>query len=181
MPRERTWGQSPSSNLFKTAQIKDNSPNLGKEQIQQPTSLDLELNDSLLHSYFISNQNLIVESDLIILDCLKNFNQENSNINNIDYPILIFSNSFEDKAIILKNLNNHSGIYCWYCKVNGNMYVGSAVDLRARVGDYYQPAYIRDRQHLPIVRAMQKHGIDNCPAGLFRGCAAELFFNYFRV
>lgn len=151
-----------SSDMFKASgvQIKNNDSNLGKEQTQ-PTSLDLEFNDSLLHSCSILDQNLIVESDPIILDCLKKFNQEDSNINNTDYPILIFSNSFEDKAIILKNLNNLSGIYCWYCKVNGNMYVGSAINLRARVGDYFQPAYIRDRQHLPIVRAMQKHGMDN--------------------
>jgi group I intron endonuclease len=40
------------------------------------------------------------------------------------------------------------------------MYIGSAVNLRARMSDYYQSSYIKDRKHLPIVRAMQKHGMD---------------------
>ena len=75
----------------------------------------------------------------------------------LDFPILIFSNSLLSKKIISKQLNNRSGIYCWYCKPTGNMYVGSAVDLKARTSDYYQFSYIKNRKHLPIIRAMQKY------------------------
>lgn len=96
----------------------------------------------------------------IILECLKRLNQENTNIKYLDFPILIFSNSLLSKKIISKQLNNRSGIYCWYCKPTGNMYVGSAVDLKARTSDYYQFSYIKNRKHLPIIRAMQKYGMD---------------------
>lgn len=96
----------------------------------------------------------------IILECLKRLNQENTDIKYLDFPILIFSNSLLSKKIISKQLNNRSGIYCWYCKPTGNMYVGSAVDLKARTSDYYQFSYIKNRKHLPIIRAMQKYGMD---------------------
>ena len=41
------------------------------------------------------------------------------------------------------------------------MYVGSAVNLRARTSDYYQTSYIEDRKHLPIIRAIEKYGRNN--------------------
>ncbi|WP_460806239.1 hypothetical protein, partial [Nocardiopsis aegyptia] len=56
----------------------------------------------------------------IILECLKRLNQENTDIKYLDFPILIFSNSLLSKKIISKQLNNRSGIYCWYCKPTGN-------------------------------------------------------------
>jgi group I intron endonuclease len=99
-------------------------------------------------------------SKSIILECLKRLNQEYTDMKYLDFPILIFSNSLLSKKIISNQLKNYSGIYCWYCKPTGNMYVGSAVDLRVRTSDYYQFSYIKNRKHLPIIRAMQKYGMD---------------------
>lgn len=61
--------------------------------------------------------------------------------------------------MIVKDNNNKSGIYCWQNKLNGKLYIGSAVNLSARIGDYNQPAYKRDRINLPIVKAINKYAI----------------------
>jgi group I intron endonuclease len=100
------------------------------------------------------------KSESIILECLKRLNQENTDMKHLDFPISIYFDSTLDRPLILKQLNNKSGIYCWYCKPSGNMYVGSAVNLRTRTSDYYQASYIKNRKHLPIIRAMQKYGMD---------------------
>lgn len=36
--------------------------------------------------------------------------------------------------MIVKDNNNKSGIYCWQNKLNGKLYVGSAVNLSVRIG-----------------------------------------------
>jgi group I intron endonuclease len=103
------------------------------------------------------SNDLIKDSTIMII--LKTIYTEN-NTEAIDFPFLMYDNSLLSKNSILKEINNKSGIYCWYCKPSGNMYVGSGQNLRERVGDYYQLAYIRDREHLPIVRAINKYGMN---------------------
>jgi group I intron endonuclease len=133
---------------------------LDQNSLDYVNSISLEANiqeNKLIELVSIDNLN---NSESIILECLKRLNQEDTDMKHLDFPILIFSNSLLNKNIISKQLNKHSGIYCWYCKPTGNMYVGSAVDLRARTSDYYQSSYIKNRKHLPIIRAMQKYGMD---------------------
>lgn len=103
------------------------------------------------------SNDLIKDSTIIII--LKTLSTEN-HTKEMDFPFLIYDHSLYNKNRILRDIHNKSGIYCWYCKPSGNMYVGSGKNLRERVGDYYQPAYIRDREHLPIIRAINKYGID---------------------
>lgn len=71
----------------------------------------------------------------------------------------IYENVEKERNMIVKDNKNESGIYCWQNKLNGKLYVGSAVNLSVRIGDYSQPAYKRDRSYLPIVRAINKYGI----------------------
>ncbi len=99
------------------------------------------------------------ESKLIILECLKKLN--NNDMKYTDFPIYIYFDSLSSRQLIANQLNNKSGIYCWYCKPTGYMYVGSAVNLRSRTSDYFQESYIKNRGHLPIIRAMEKYGRDN--------------------
>nr|ATX62009.1 hypothetical protein [Tremella fuciformis] len=54
-----------------------------------------------------------------------------------------------------------SGVYRFINNLNGNTYVGSAIDLYNRLLDYQQQAYLRDKQNLVIVRALNKYGINN--------------------
>jgi group I intron endonuclease len=54
-----------------------------------------------------------------------------------------------------------SGVYAFINNTNGNCYIGSAVDLYNRLLDYHQPWYLEQRTNLPIVRAINKYGMDN--------------------
>lgn len=45
--------------------------------------------------------------------------------------------------------------------MNGKLYVGSAVNMRPRVLDYMQPRYKFDKKNDPIVRAINKYGIES--------------------
>lgn len=145
---------------FNTNNDNNSTKLFDKNSLDYVNSISLEVNiqeNKLIELISFDHLN---NFESIILECLKRLNQENTNIKYLDFPILIFSNSLLSKKIISKQLNNRSGIYCWYCKPTGNMYVGSAVDLKARTSDYYQFSYIKNRKHLPIIRAMQKYGMD---------------------
>jgi len=52
-------------------------------------------------------------------------------------PIKTYSNAEADKAIILKENKNKSGIYRWTNLINDKRYVGSALDLSKRLLFYY--------------------------------------------
>lgn len=54
-----------------------------------------------------------------------------------------------------------SGVYAFINNTNGKVYIGSAIDLYNRLRDYHQPWYLEQRSHLPIVRAINKYGMDN--------------------
>jgi len=44
-------------------------------------------------------------------------------------------------------------------EVNGKAYVGSAVNLKNRVNDYFQPHYYKSNRY--IIKALNAHGMDN--------------------
>jgi len=48
-------------------------------------------------------------------------------------PIKSYSNAEAEKAKILKENKNKSGIYMWKNIINGKQYIGSAVDLSNRL------------------------------------------------
>lgn len=122
-------------------------------------SLEITIEEDKLTELISSNSS--DKHELIILECLKRLNNNYNDMEYTDFPISIYFDSFLDRSLILKQLNNKSGIYCWYCKPSGNIYVGSAVNLRARTSDYFQTSYIKNKKHLPIIRAMEKYGINN--------------------
>lgn len=149
-------GQSPDPSLPQAAE----RPGAIQSSLDYVNSISLEITIEEDKLEELISSDSLDKSELIILECLKKLNN-NRDINYTDFPISIYFNSLSDRPLILKQLNNKSGIYCWYCKPTGNMYVGSAVNLRARTSDYYQASYIEDRKHLPIIRAMEKYGRDN--------------------
>jgi group I intron endonuclease len=62
---------------------------------------------------------------------------------------------------MLKELKSKSGIYCWINVINGQYYIGSAIDLNNRVNDYYQDSYYKSKYNTIIVRAILKYGLGN--------------------
>lgn len=134
------------------------SPILNSLDFANSISLEISIDENKLNELISSDDSN--KSELVILQCLKKLNNNNDG-EYTDFPISIYFNSLSDRLLILKQLKNKGGIYCWYSKRTGKMYVGSAVNLRARTNDYYQASYIKDRKHFPIVRAMEKYGRDN--------------------
>ena len=52
-------------------------------------------------------------------------------------PIKSYSNAEADKATILKENTNKSGIYMWTNNINNQKYIGSSENLRARFLKYF--------------------------------------------
>ena len=65
-----------------------------------------------------------------------------------------FFEPLAQRTEILKTLKGKSGIYCWFNKVNGKFYVGSATNLNNRINDYFQDSYLKTKTNLIIVRAL---------------------------
>jgi len=73
----------------------------------------------------------------------------------------IFMNPQLERSNINRETKSKTGIYCWVNKVNGNTYVGSGLSLYKRISNYYQPSYYLREANLLIVKAINKHGLDN--------------------
>ena len=91
-------------------------------------------------------------------------------------PIKSYSNAEADKAKILKENKNKSGIYIWKNIINDKRYIGSAVDLSNRLSNYYSTAYMEDalkRSNSHIYRALLKNGHDNFSLTILEYCSPE--------
>ncbi len=58
--------------------------------------------------------------------------------NNPMEPLIIYSNTKDQKDKIFKDNKNKSGIYCWVNNVNGKSYISSAVNLGKRLKEHYR-------------------------------------------
>jgi hypothetical protein len=90
--------------------------------------------------------------------------------------IFIYSNLEEDKAQIFSDNKGKSGIYCFINKINGSLYVGSAVDLRKRLRDYLSKSNLKCqilRSRSIIYRSLLKNGYENFILEILEYCEAE--------
>jgi group I intron endonuclease len=58
-------------------------------------------------------------------------------------------------------LKKKYGVYYWHNNINGNIYIGSAVNLWNRLLDYNQSAYIIAKSQTLIVKALSKYCIQS--------------------
>ena len=72
-----------------------------------------------------------------------------------------FFNPLQQREQTLKIVKGKSGIYCWFNKINGKFYVGSAISLNNRINDYFQESYLKNKKDLNIVRALTLYGMEN--------------------
>lgn len=75
--------------------------------------------------------------------------------------LAIFFDADKDKLDILKYIKGKSGIYMWTNKLNGKKYVGSSVDLRRRILEYYNVNRMLNEKSMPINVALLKYGYTN--------------------
>lgn len=52
-------------------------------------------------------------------------------------PEVVYSNADTQKELIFKDAKGKSGVYRWINNLNGNTYIGSAIDLQKRFYHYY--------------------------------------------
>lgn len=60
---------------------------------------------------------------------------------------------------VTRGLSNQSGIYLWHNTLNGDTYVGSAINLFNRTSDYGQPAYLNSTTDSRILNSLRKSPI----------------------
>jgi len=84
--------------------------------------------------------------------------------------LVVFSDADKDKLNILKYIKGKSGIYMWTNKLNGKKYVGSSVDLRRRLSEYYNVNRILNEKSMPINVALLKYGYTNFSLTILEIC-----------
>jgi hypothetical protein len=91
-------------------------------------------------------------------------------------PIKIYPNAEADKAIILSDNKNKSGIYRFTNLINGKRYVGSALDLYNRLLFYYSPAkinYALQQGNSYICSAIIKYGLQDFSLEILEYCEPD--------
>src|SRR5205085_3448027 len=87
-----------------------------------------------------------------------------------------YSNAEADKAQILKDNQNKSGIYMWKNIINDKQYIGSAIDLSNRIKFYYSFSamenYLKNFKS-SIYNAILKHGHSNFSLTILEYCSPE--------
>lgn len=81
-----------------------------------------------------------------------------------------FSNADEDKLKILNYVKNKSGIYLWENKINNKKYVGSSVDLKRRLLEYYNINRLLREKSMLIHIALLKYGYSNFSLTILEFC-----------
>lgn len=63
----------------------------------------------------------------------------------------------------MKDQQGKTGIYCLVNLINGNIYVGSSVNLAIRMRNYLNSTFLKNKKNnnMPIVKALFKYGNDN--------------------
>lgn len=74
-------------------------------------------------------------------------------------PIVTYSNADTSKIQIIKEIKGKSGIYRWINNENGKSYIGSSVNLSARLYRYFSLAHIIvQSKHSIICKSLVKYG-----------------------
>lgn len=96
------------------------------------------------------------------LSTKSNSNDKKDNINQFK-PINIYSNFGKDRALILKQEKDKSGVYCLINNINKHVYIGSSVHLANRMKNYLNTSFLNSRQNsnMPIIKALLKYDKDN--------------------
>jgi group I intron endonuclease len=78
-------------------------------------------------------------------------------------PINYYSNFKEELPQIKKDQSNQTGVYCLLNLINGNIYIGSSVNIANRMKNYSNTAYLKQKKNksMPIIQALLKYGKEN--------------------
>jgi hypothetical protein len=88
----------------------------------------------------------------------------------------VYENVDLQKRAILAENNSLSGIYMWTNKINGKIYIGSAVDLRIRLRCYFSAGYLErqaSKYKSLIYSSLLKNGYDNFRLEILKYCSPD--------
>jgi len=87
-------------------------------------------------------------------------------------PLVKYLDAELDKAQILEENKEKTGIYRWINKVNNKEYIGSAIDLRTRFYVYYSIKRLNSSKML-INNALKKYGYSNFSLEILEYCSSS--------
>ena len=78
-------------------------------------------------------------------------------------PIKVYDNFKENRLQLLKDQKDRIGVYCLVNLINGNIYIGSSINLASRMRNYLNNSFLKSKKNLnmPIVKALLKYGQNN--------------------
>lgn len=84
--------------------------------------------------------------------------------------LVVFSDADKDKLEILNYVKGKSGIYMWTNKFNGKKYIGSSVNLRRRLLEYYNVNRLLKTNSMVINVALLKYGYNSFSLTILEFC-----------
>ena len=99
--------------------------------------------------------------------------------------LVVFSDADKYKLDIINYVKGESGIYMWTNKLNGKKYVGSSVDLKRRLLEYYNMKRLITEKSMPINIALLKYGYSKFSLTILEFCDIDSLMSrekhYFEV
>lgn len=87
--------------------------------------------------------------------------------------LAVFSDADKDKLDLLNYVKRKAGIYMWTNKLNGKKYIGSSLNLRRRLLEYYNVNRLLNQNSMPINVALLKHGYHNFSLTILEICVVD--------
>jgi group I intron endonuclease len=106
-------------------------------------------------------------------------NDDGNNINNSliknkiisKDPVIFYENVETMKIDILKANKGKTGIYMWTSKKYGKSYIGSAIDLSKRFGNYFSLSYLETKKSNSVIyKALLKYSYSNFTLEIMEYC-----------
>jgi group I intron endonuclease len=78
-------------------------------------------------------------------------------------PIKVYKNFKEEKSQLKTDQKDKIGIYCLVNLINGNIYIGSSVNIGQRMTNYLNNTFLKTNKNknMPIIQALLKYGQEN--------------------
>ena len=88
------------------------------------------------------------------------------------FPVKTYENADLDKLHIIKDNTGKSGIYRWINQINGKTYIGSSIDLRKRLRNYFSFDYLNyyKVKNMLISKALLKYGYSKFKLEILEYC-----------
>lgn len=65
-------------------------------------------------------------------------------------PIKVYDNFKNDRLDLIKDQKDRAGVYCLVNLTNGNIYIGSSINLGVRMRNYLNTTFLKNREKIAI-------------------------------